>query len=329
MIVNVILSGGVGSRLWPLSNKKRPKQYLNLFSNKSLFELTVLRNSSVTQSVLLVGNEKSVKLGEQILEDIKIEYNTIIESIPRNTSAAIAFAALESNPEDILVVTPADHLIEEQLLYEKCINEAIELAKDNFIVTFGITPLKPETGFGYIEYTENDVTSFREKPSLEQADLFFKSGKFLWNSGIFCFKASVFLDELKKLDSEIYSSSLIAKRNSISNKINHNLSEKIPAVSIDYSVMEKSKIIKVVKSDFTWNDMGSFESLYEYYLSIGHKVDEHGNMIIGNANPTFFIGLKNVIAIFDDGANLILSKNSSQEVKSLYNDLECSNSNLI
>ena len=187
-IVNVILSGGVGSRLWPLSRKSRPKQYLPIFDGKTLFQKTALRNSAFCDSVLVVGNIDNYQLSRKDLQDAGIQsYQEIIEACPRNTAAAIAFAAFACNPEDVLFVTPSDHLIKSEESYKKSVERAIALAKDGFIVTFGLKPSKPETGFGYIEADGEEVKSFREKPDLATAEEFIQKGNFYWNSGMFCF----------------------------------------------------------------------------------------------------------------------------------------------
>lgn len=162
-ITHVILTGGVGSRLWPLSRKSLPKQYLDLFDGKSLFEMTVDRNRTLVDTVMVVGNTDNCHLSRKVLEKSGTAYVDIIESTPRNTAAAIAFAAFASDPDAILIVTPSDHIIDEMEHYEQSIKEAIEKASRGYIVTFGIVPTKPETGYGYIERKGEDVLSFREK----------------------------------------------------------------------------------------------------------------------------------------------------------------------
>ena len=328
-ITHVILTGGVGSRLWPLSRKSQPKQYLDIFDGKSLFEMTVDRNKNIADKVMVVGNIDNRHLSEKVLEKSNTSYIDIIESTPRNTAAAIAFAAFASDPDEILIVTPSDHIIGNADLYEQSIQEAIEKANNGFIVTFGIVPTKPETGYGYIERKGDNVISFREKPNQVTATDFIEKGNFLWNSGMFCFKASVFLEELKKYTPEVYEKSKIVWESNIEGNLDLALSLEIPSISIDYAVMERSKKIKVVSAQFTWSDLGSFESVYDYLKTIGHPVDKHGNMVIGTNNFTAFVGVKDTIFVYTPTANLILQKQSSQDVKNVYSALERQHSELL
>ncbi|OYQ32099.1 mannose-1-phosphate guanylyltransferase [Flavobacterium cyanobacteriorum] len=329
-ILHVILTGGVGSRLWPLSRKSKPKQYLNLFQGKSLFEMTLERNFGIASDVVVVGNTDNRILSEEALEKAGVShYHEIVESTPRNTAAAIAFAAFEAESNDILVVTPSDHIINGIDGYRKTILEAIGLASEGYLVTFGINPLRPETGYGYIEYSGNDVVAFHEKPDLDRAKQFLTTGRFLWNSGMFCFKAGIFLEELKQFEPEIYEASKKAWENMNDGVLDLELSLKIPSQSVDYAVMERSKRIKVIPASFDWSDLGSFEAIYDYLKDMGHTVDEHGNMIIGTDKYTVFLGLKNTIFISTDDANLILNKENAQDVKKIYALLEQANSHLL
>lgn len=321
--INVILSGGVGSRLWPLSRKSRPKQYLPIFLGVTLFQKTVKRNRNICDQIIVVGNKDNYLLSRKDLENLdQTNYSEIIEACPRNTAAAIAFAAFKAESDDILFVTPSDHLIESQDSYKGKINRGIELAKQGYIVTFGLKPTKPETGFGYIEADGEDVKSFREKPNQETAETFIKKGNFYWNSGMFCFKAGVFLEELRVLEPEVYKTSKLAYENSKDGFLDESLSMKIPSISVDYGVMEKTKKIKLVPSDFQWSDMGSFESIYDYLSGKGHPKDPNGNMVIGTDIHTEFTGLKNTILIQTPDAILVLKKEKAQDVKKVYERLE-------
>ena len=322
-IVNVILSGGVGSRLWPLSRKSKPKQYIQLFDGESLFQKTVKRNKTFSDVTLVVGNKDNHQLTKNDLQQLQINnYNEIIEACPRNTSAAIAFAAFSSDAEDILFVTPSDHLISGAESYLKSVGKAIDLAKNGFLVTFGIKPTKAETGYGYIEFEGENVLNFREKPDFETASRFLDSGKFLWNSGMFCFKSGVFLNELKKFNSEIYHSTKVAFEKRKENFMPEKESMDIPSISVDYSVMEKTSKIKVVNSTFGWSDMGSFEAIYDYLISRGHSIDSSGNMLIGSEIHCEFVGLNNTICIYTPDAILFLQKENAQKVKEVFERLE-------
>ena len=328
-VSHVILTGGVGSRLWPLSRKSQPKQYLDIFDGKSLFEMTVDRNRNIADKVMVVGNIDNCHLSKAVLEKSETVYIDIIESTPRNTAAAIAFAAFASNEDDILLVTPSDHIIGRMERYEEAIHEAIDKASQGAIVTFGIVPTKPETGYGYVEHKGDQVISFREKPNQVTARDFIAKGNFLWNSGMFCFKAGVFLEELKMYAPEVFRTAKIAWDRNDKGNLDLSLSLDIPSISIDYAVMERSKKIKVVGSQFEWSDLGSFESVYDYLKTIGHPVDENGNMVIGTNNYTAFIGVQDTIFVHTDTANLILKKEFSQDVKSVYSALERENSDLL
>lgn len=329
-ILHVLLTGGVGSRLWPLSRKSRPKQYLELFSDKSLFELAVERNRRFTQKLMVVGNKGNRQLSETSLKKSGItEYVDIVEATPRNTAPAIAFAAFAAKPEDILLVTPADHIIKSGEAYTEAIEKAIEIAKNDNLVTFGIQPNRPETGYGYIEHEQREVLSFREKPNEETAKEFLRRGNFLWNSGMFCFKAGVFLEELEKYSPRVFEKSRIAWEEADDKHLNEKTSLEIPAISVDYAVMEKSERIKVVTSNFEWSDMGSFEAVYDYMKAQGYPVDEQGNMQIGSDKPVFFTGLKNSILVNTNDAVLVVNKESSQAVKEVYQQLEKNQPELI
>ncbi|WP_264531358.1 mannose-1-phosphate guanylyltransferase [Flavobacterium sp. N502540] len=328
-IIHVILTGGIGSRLWPLSRKSQPKQYLEMFEGKSLFELTVDRNNHLADKVMVVGNVDNHSLSAKVMDKSKREYVNIVEATPRNTAAAIAFAAFACDPDDILIVTPSDHIIEKMEDYNKAIDEAIVKAKEGFIVTFGIIPTKPETGYGYIESKGDKVVSFREKPNETTAKNFIARGNFLWNSGMFCFKAGVLLEELKQFQPDVFDKSKAVWEANKEGFLDLDLSLEIPSISIDYAVMERSKKIKVVPAAFSWSDLGSFESVYDYLVSRGHSIDDNGNMIIGTEKYTAFLGLRNTIFVYTNTANLILQKENSQDVKDLYCELERQNSELL
>lgn len=328
-IKHVILSGGVGSRLWPLSRKNQPKQYLNLFKEGSLFGMTIKRNQFLTDSLLVVGNKDNYKLSEETLGSMQVAHQQIVEAYPRNTAAAIAFAALASDPGDILLVTPSDHLIIGDEAYAEAITAGIDKARSGYLVTFGIQATKPETGYGYIEYEDDQVRSFREKPNQDTAESFLERGNFLWNSGMFCFRADTLLEELKLHAPNVYSAALKTWKSSSEGWLDGALSKEIPSISIDYALMERSTKIRVVKTAFEWSDLGSFESLYDYLVDVGHPVDEFGNMSIGTTRYTAFVGLKDTILVSTADALLMVQKEKSQDVKHIYNILERHQSKLI
>lgn len=328
-ITHVVLSGGIGSRLWPLSRKNQPKQYLQLFDGQSLFEKTISRNRNVANKMIVVGNIENYKMSNAILSKLDKPFIHIVEAIPRNTAAAIAFAAFASKPEDILLITPSDHIIEGSGRYEAALEEAIKLANENYLVTFGIKPTKPETGYGYIEFENENVIAFHEKPNLDKAISFLENGNYLWNSGLFCFKAGKFLSELAKEEPEVYNTSKSVWQANENGFLNYELSLEIPAISIDYAVMERSKDIKVVPTYFDWSDLGSFESVYDYLVQKGHPIDSNRNITIGTLKHTTFIGVKNCILIYTEDALMVLQKENSQDVKQVYQQLESISSPLL
>lgn len=325
----VILSGGVGSRLWPLSRKNNPKQYLKIFGGKSLFNLAIERNIALSSSFLVVGNKDNFLLSERELETFDIQYQKVVEAVPRNTAAAIAFSAFACDAEDVLLVVPSDHIIEDVEAYQASVKRAMELASEGYIVTFGLKPTKPETGYGYIESDGEVVLSFREKPNRNTAADFLKAGNFYWNSGMFCFKASVLLEELKKFEPKIYEEAYNTWKNAQDGVLNKEDMMKIPSKSIDYAVMERSDKIRVVKGDFGWSDLGSFESLYEYFSRNGNEPDANGNMYIGTGKYAAFLGLRNTILVETEDANLVLRKENAQDVKKIYEELEENGSSLV
>ncbi|MCA5004074.1 mannose-1-phosphate guanylyltransferase [Sphingobacterium bovistauri] len=328
-VVHVLLTGGVGSRLWPLSRKQSPKQYLNLFGGKSLFEMTIQRNQNIADKVVIVGNRDNTHLSHKAMDNCGLAYINIEEATPRNTAAAIAFAAFAVSPSDILIVTPSDHMISGDESYELAMQKGIEKAKEGFIVTFGIQPTRPETGYGYIEFDQDLVKSFREKPNLDTAEDFLERGDFLWNSGMFCFQASVFLDELKKYEPKVYDAAKVVWDAAKEGVLDESLSLQIPSISVDYAVMERSKKIRVVPTSFNWSDLGSFEALYDYFVSNGYPKDDNGNLVIGTELFTGFVGLKNTIFVCTKDAFLIVQKEKSQDVKKIYNMLEKHQSKLL
>ncbi len=322
-IVNVILSGGVGSRLWPLSRKSRPKQYIPVFNDNTLFQMCVLRNVGIVDRIQVIGSVDNYLLSRQDLKTAGIaNYNEVIEAAPRNTAASIAFAAFTAQPDDVLLVTPSDHVITGKESYEAAIKNAVDLAREGYIVTFGAIPTRPETGYGYIEHDEQyNVVSFKEKPSLVTAKEYLAKGGYLWNSGMFCFKASVYLDELKKFAPEVFEAAQKTIQKIDNGFLPLKETMEIPSISVDYAVMEHSKIIKVVPFDFDWSDLGSFEALWEYLDKNG---DQNGkkNLVLGSQKHVEFIGIENLILVETDDAILVMPRDKAQDVKQVYERLE-------
>ncbi|MCF0062711.1 sugar phosphate nucleotidyltransferase [Dyadobacter chenwenxiniae] len=323
-LIHVILSGGVGSRLWPVSRKSMPKQYIPMFGDKSLFQLTAERSMLSVDSTLVVGNKDNYLLSQADMMRAGVtDFTEIVEAAPRNTAAAIAFAAFAVQPDDILLVTPSDHIITDERAYADAIAEAVTLAEQDYLVTFGITPAKPETGYGYIEYSGNTVLSFREKPNEQTAQMFIDSGNFLWNSGMFCFRAGVYLEELNRYEPDILQTALTCYENQTEGLLPENETMQIPSKSIDYAVMERSEKIKVVQANFGWSDLGSFESIWEHWEGQGeiHRFKDN-NCVVGSDKHVEFLGVSNIVLVETNDAILVLAKSSSQDVKKIYERLE-------
>lgn len=275
--------------------------------------------------MIVVGNKTNHELSVQSLNKLSINnYQEIVEAVPRNTAAAITFSALFAQPEDILLVTPSDHIIKNQLAYETAVQNAVRLAGEGFLVTFGIPPTRPETGYGYIRHSGNDVEYFVEKPPLEKAEEMLRAGNFLWNSGMFCFKATVFLEELKKYAPEVLEKTQIAAHRQKDGILPETESKAIPSISIDYAVMEHSDKIKVVipAKDLGWSDLGTFDSLWSYRETDTDSSNNSNNLVINAKKPVFFIGEQPMIFVETEDAILILPRGKGQNVKELYEQLE-------
>lgn len=335
-MTNIILCGGSGTRLWPISRTLLPKQFVKLFSNKSLFQLTVERNSKVCKSQFIVSNAEQYFLALDQLEELKKSNNKyLLEPIGRNTAPAIALACMALDYDEIVLVTPSDHLIKDEKEYEKVLKKAKEFAYENKLVTFGINPTFAETGFGYIEtVNEFDVKAFHEKPNFETATKYLEAGNYYWNSGMFCFKAGVFLDELEKYSAEIYNQSVGAFNNASKDeiiRIKHEDMIAIPEDSIDYAVMEKSDIVKVVPSDINWSDVGSFDALFEELpkdKNLNTKNDKHisidskNNLVYGEERIIATVDVEDLIIVDTGDALLVSKKGSSQKVKKVVEKLK-------
>ena len=335
-IINVILSGGSGTRLWPLSRKSNPKQFLQLFSGKSLFQHTLLRNQNVVDEYMLITNESQYDTAEKQADDLGIKISKkIIEPVGRNTAPAITLAALSVDRDTILFVTPSDHMTADEKLYGDCLNRAIEIANENSIVTFGIKPTEPHTGYGYIEFEEEEVIQFREKPSAIDAQLFLEKGNFYWNSGMFCFKAGVFLDELRKYHPEMLAACERALPTIEKGVIGLEAMKAIPSDSIDYAVLEHSNVIKTVASNFYWTDLGSFDAIINYFEE-GKIVDTlqqienpNGKSFIFSKKKVVGAEISNVIIVDTEDSILILPRSESDLVKGIYNNIKENNLELV
>lgn len=262
----VILCGGHGSRLWPLSTSHKPKQFLKLFQNQSLFQKTILRNLKITNDFIIVVNKDQLSICKDQASEIEANYTFIVEPVSKNTAPAITIAALLIK-DDAALIVPSDHMISSDIEYLESIQQAEVLALDNAIIMFGIVPTYPNTQYGYIEYENSKVISFKEKPSFETASKYYESKFFLWNSGIFLLDTLSFLQSMKRYCPQLLGQiiNIYEKRAVIKNTINlpADLMSDLSPISIDYALMEKVENIAVVPTKFKWSDMGTFKYLYK------------------------------------------------------------------
>ncbi|GKT11803.1 MAG: mannose-1-phosphate guanylyltransferase [Thiomicrorhabdus sp.] len=336
-MINIILCGGSGTRLWPLSRTMLPKQFVRLFDGKSLFQETVLRNHPVCSQSFIVSNKDQYFLAVDQLAQVSDDpAQFLLEPVGRNTAPAIALACLALDEDDIVLVTTSDHLVKNQAAYEEAVKQAKALALQNYLVTFGIKPTYPETGFGYIEAQGNDVLSFKEKPDSGTAQTYIDQGNYYWNSGMFCFKAGLFLKELETYAPEMYQACQQALKDSnIENCdseicIDLDKMQAIPEDSIDYAVMEHSDKVKVVPCDMDWSDLGSFDALYDEVktdkannavLSRLDKspepicVDSSNNLLLIEGRQIALVDVDDLLIVDTSDALLISKKGSSQKVK--------------
>ena len=345
MITPVILSGGSGTRLWPLSRKHRPKQFINLIGDNSPFQNTILRLPNEVMRPLIICNEDHRFLAAEQLRQINISPEGILlEPIGRNTAPAIALAALrllKNNQDSILLVLPADHIIKDLAAFHKSIELAKTLAEKNNLVTFGIMPNKAETGYGYIKCnnvsksTYFKIESFIEKPNQQEAEKLFHAKNYLWNSGMFMFKASVYLEELAKYEPEILSickKSLVEENKDIDFiRINNKVFLNCPEISIDYAIMEHTLRGLVVPLDAGWSDIGSWESLMNAKTKDTYGNVIEGDVILDNVKNTYVFssnrlisatGISDLIVVDTQDALLISSKKDSRNIKNIINKLK-------
>ncbi len=333
-MINLILCGGSGTRLWPLSRRFFPKHFYPLLGEDSLFQLTQKRNARLAENrFLIVTNEDQYELAvSQSLP--KYESHIILEPVGRNTAPAIALACMGLKPEEVLLISPSDHLIRDTKAYEEAVRLAVSYAEADQLVTFGIKPHYPETGYGYIEADGHDVVSFKEKPNLETAEVFLQAGNYYWNSGMFCFKAGVFLEELKIYAPEIFEKARIAFNNSTQKEFTRIAlqdMQAIPDLSIDYAVMEHSRKVKVVPADMGWTDLGSFDSLYQELEkdpqgnTLNPKLltfNSRNNCIISSGRTIATIGVEDLIIVETHDALLVCKRGQSQDVKKVVDKLK-------
>lgn len=342
----VILSGGSGERLWPLSRALYPKQFLTLNSEKTLFQETLARLDKLNlQAPLVMCNEEHRFIVAENLRSVDIAARGIfLEPAGRNTAPAIAvaaFEALKDTQDAVLLVLPADHIIEEQELFSKKVEEVKNLAQQDYIVTFGITPLSPHTGYGYIEKGKEislntyELAGFKEKPDIQTAENFINNGNFLWNSGIFCFKARIYLEELEKKYPDIVDfaqkSLSGAKPDLDFIRLEENSFGKCRNISVDYAIMESTARGAVITLDAGWGDIGSWDALWDLYSKDANNNVLKGDVIAKHTKNSFIhgegklistLGVENLMIIDIKDALLVTHKDYAQNIKEIVADLK-------
>ncbi|MDQ7816931.1 MAG: mannose-1-phosphate guanylyltransferase [Melioribacteraceae bacterium] len=342
----VIMAGGVGSRFWPRSKERKPKQLIRIAGENTMIQDTVKRlNGLVKKENIFVITNKIQKLRvKEQLPEIP-EENIIDEPFGKNTAACIGLASVlvkAKNKEAVTITLPSDHLIKDDEQFRECLSTAANFAyKSKGLVTIGITPTRPETGYGYIQFDEDGVDknihkvlTFAEKPNLATARRFLESGDFLWNSGIFIWRVDTILNEIKKYLPDLYEGLETLEPSINTPDFEKQLVQvygQLKSISIDYGVMENSDNVYLTKADFYWNDLGNWEAVYE----ISDK-NEEGNALIGDVytqntfgsyifSPRKFtatIGVENLIVINTNEALLVCHRNNAQDVRQIVDYLK-------
>ena len=349
MILPIILAGGSGTRLWPLSRSNYPKQFLQLFGKHTMLQETALRVTSLKCAApILVCNEEHRFIAAEQMRQINIKQSSIIlEPFGRNTAPAIAIAAIKAmdgGDDPLLLVMPADHVIKDIPQFVKSVENAIPLAEQGKLVTFGVCASKPETSYGYIKCGASiqgtngfDVDQFVEKPDLTTAKSYLIAGEYYWNSGIYFFKASSFIDELKLQEPDVFTACEKAMKWKKSDldfiRIDPVAFEASPNISIDYAVMENTKNAVVVPLDAGWRDLGGFPSLWEeaskdrYGNSFKGEIvstDCENSFIISNEKLVATVGIKDLVVVDTREALLVADKAKLNEARKIMIELESS-----
>lgn len=342
----VIMAGGVGSRFWPRSKERKPKQLIRIVGENTMIQDTVKRLEGLIkpENIFVITNKiQKLRVREQLPQ--LPEQNIIDEPFGKNTAACIGLASVlikKKNPEAVSITLPSDHLIQDEIEFRECLLTAAEYADNSKgLLTIGITPTRPETGYGYIQFDEKGVDknifkvmTFAEKPNLATAERFIASGDFLWNSGIFIWRVDSILEEIEKYLPDLYDGLGKIEKVIDTPEFEKELVSvygQLKSISIDYGIMEKSDRVFLTKADFYWNDLGNWDAVYE----VSDK-NEDGNAVVGDVyaaktsgsyifSPRTFtavIGLENIIVINTNEALLICNRNNAQDVRQVVDYLK-------
>lgn len=347
-IYNVIMAGGGGTRFWPLSREAHPKQLLNLSGDDALINETIKRITSISdrKNLFIVTNEKQLELLKNTVGEKCNHTNVLSEPSSRNTAAAIGYAAfniMKKYGDGIMCVFPADHYIKNQKEFENILNRSIKVASENNkLVTIGITPTFPSTGYGYINFDESflynetayDVIEFVEKPTYEIAKSYIDSGKYLWNSGMFVWKVSKIIEDFRRYLPKVYD-----KLEELSEFIGTDKEDEmlrlvyptIPSISIDYAIMERSNDVVVVPGNFGWSDVGSWDVLGAIYPTDNEgnikrgeniSIDTRDCIVYSEDKLISTVGVKDLIIVSTSDAVMVCKKDKAQDVKKIVERLK-------
>lgn len=349
MLTPVLLSGGVGSRLWPVSRETHPKQFLPLVGELSMLQETLQRTSDVEETAPLVvcNEEHRFMVAEQLRQVGLRSSGMILEPEGRNTAPAVALAAvqaLQADPDSILLALPADHVIQNPQAFVDAVTAALPLARKGRLMTFGVVPSSPETGYGYIKCGAElapglyDLERFVEKPDAVTAQAYLDSGSYLWNSGMFLLRAETYLEELDRHDPQIVEICRAAMANAQVDmdfiRPDPDLFSACPSDSIDYAVMEKTTLGGVVSLDCGWSDVGAWSALWDVAPRDEQGNAAKGDVILDNCSDSYFrsesrlvaaTGVDNLVVVETADAVLVADRNSVQDVKRIVSRLKAEN----
>jgi mannose-1-phosphate guanylyltransferase len=340
-ICAVIMAGGSGTRLWPLSRAAHAKQFLNLYGEDTMLQATIKRLSGldIQASITICNEDLRFFVADQLRELDKLG-SIILEPVGRNTAPAIALAALTAKDDPLLLVLAADHVIQDETAFNEAVLRAIPLAEEGKLVTFGVVPTNPHTGFGYIKRGKRlgegfEVDAFVEKPKTDVAEDYLRSGDYYWNSGMFLFRASSYLEELKKFRPDILdqcrASVMGAKADLDFLRIDKEIFELCPDESVDYAVMENTAQAVVMPMDAGWSDVGTWSSLWDISEKDSKGNSTHGDVILHNTNNCYVrtdnelvavIGVDDLVVVSTKDAILVASKENVQDVKAIVQRLK-------